>query len=1470
MVKSVVTHHSVHQKEVHQLLMTKASIDLFGPSVVAREINTILRNSDEVVAGLPIQLLLSRSNLRHLTPESKTTLSQLGLIDLDASGNVITRLHITGDSAYSVDPSDMRSILIRLGDNYHMIMDSISTGTDISQIILRQTGIIDKSKHADISHLDDGLIDAANKLLRVSKDNINAELKCVSDSTPDTLFISSTRKYNEVKKVDDSGNKLNPAPIEESNFVMRPLYKDDFEKLLIKSFPGIENTQAYKKLLNQLPQDSKDLKNAILSAEDAGLSSIDRLMRDHIQFFEKIGFRRSELENKDLIRVIFNSGDPFNGRPSFLIKEFDSGIPAEVSGLYNKLTPIFRERVGKYLFPDSGTSLSNDERLIVSLFTYNYFLRIENRIDTANLYQLFIDRRHVVVEDYGLTLNKNGNNLFRGAVPDEADVGSNIPNSIINKNIGKYQDADKITVHPFNVESVENLANTRHGAIPQKLTDQELSHLPGVNVVRIEGEQIFLITDLESARSFKMSNFNGEWEITIGFTHKLEWSEAQNRYIRIQLSELELSSVGTTVHRIQTLDDLTDLRQAISIYTDHFSNSRVHKSIFGKFMESAEAIDIELKDGIREIILNRKLDEPINFRLSESELREVILPILNGVHMNHILANGFRKNAYNAITRGDASLSSSYRVAANGEHYKSPATNSLFDINTGSADLISDARHLDAAFGPGHYQGSVTIISPTKSSFDPLTPDSIISTINNFEVKTMMPDIANKIIENLNLGIREAYAGKHKITHNTVSMHRSKGTTAATSVESFVKTDARGKVISVDGKPIEFKYLSTEIKEDSSIADILKIIRKMNKGAIADVNGFLQFKTVQAKQIMEHGRIKSLDQINGRVFIAVLHEIAYADSHYKYLRQLLEDAKLINPLKRLFEGESYTIKQKDREVLNEVVEIFIERRSSGFSTSDYKIINAVKHKYKKLMLEEVRDDFSYVFPQTRISSNAFDDVFYAIDGIIPMRDQDTLLMKAQNFASPNFMQKHADGSYRLKVNTNAILGEPATYHPRTLQNLVDEAMEPYRPKDSSGQVIPDKLPTGRELTAARTAEASEYSTIRNLFIPGAYMDVKYIVDYYNPRLSINIIQQITELRKSTEFKNIPNVSDEELLWRIFISDVIGLDRSSLVKYSGIPHPSTFDPDFAKNLAEIKFKPNYKYNEIGNYDVRTLFDRNFKIKAFRDPGGSTLSVVDRAGNRVGLAYENHNHMTISDLGLPHPHSGTINSRTNVPKESTIFYDRMYYANLLETRMISQAQYSEFVTAWAELIAVTTRAGDDQRSLQYLFRYLDTIEPGITIRIETESSVIRLVKANGEELTFIDNTEFAKHLAERYAPPTMYRDHVSGKWVKTSPESQVYRQANTDGSNNKPMFWLYRIYQDGPVRIYVEGTPEARFFREQVEAMIKFYDDLLNGDISLLMQLKAHETIMRFGRHGTKMIFGVGDFVKELDSFILRSL
>jgi hypothetical protein len=42
------------------------------------------------------------------------------------------------------------------------------------------------------------------------------------------------------------------------------------------------------------------------------------------------------------------------------------------------------------------------------------------------------------------------------------------------------------------------------------------------------------------------------------------------------------------------------------------------------------------------------------------------------------------------------------------------------------------------------------------------------------------------------------------------------------------------------------------------------------------------------------------------------------------------------------------------------------------------------------------------------------------------------------------------------------------------------------------------------------------------------MDVKYIAEYYYKKLYINIIQKISEWRKSTEFKNMKHVSDEEL------------------------------------------------------------------------------------------------------------------------------------------------------------------------------------------------------------------------------------------------------------------------------------------------------------------------------------------------------
>jgi hypothetical protein len=1208
---------------------------------------------------------------------------------------------------------------------------------------------------------------------------------------------------------------------------------------------------------------------AIEVAEDAGLSSIDRLMRDHIQFFEKLGFKRSELENKDLVNVIFQSGDPFNGRPSFLLKEFDSGIPTEIYDLYNKLTPTFRDKVGRYLYPGSGVnSLSPDEKLILSLFTYNYFLRIENRIDMANLYQLFIDGRYVLVEDYGLTLRKNGDNIFKGNVPTEADVGSHIPNSIINKNIGKYQDADKITVHPFNVESVENLANNRSGSIPQRLTDQELSHIPVVNVVRINGEQVFLITDLESARTFKLREFNGEHEITIGFTHKLEWSDAQNRYIVVQLNELELNSVGTAVHRIKTLDDLIELKQAIDIYSNRMAGGRVTEKVLGKDLESVKELNDQIEDIIKQIRESRNINEQTNAKLINKELDD-ILEILNSQNMNHLLANGFRKNSYNAIARGDASMLSSYRVTADGGYYKSPAANSLIDINTGNAKLIADTQHLDQAFGPGHYQGGITIVTPTRSSFDPKNKNDIIAIIDNFKVKSSMPGDVNKLIEDLNLALRESYTGKNSIIHNSISIHRANAANSNSASNTVTLTDRSGKTISVDGKPIEFRYLTTTTSSDASIADILKLIREMNKGSVKNLHAFLQLKEVMSKEIMSTPKtVTKLEQVLGRPYLAILSDVIHSDGHYPYLKQLLEDGGILTRLKSAFDGGDYEVRKGDLEVINKVVQIFIERRVGGISTHDLKIINGnAKYKHNDLMLREIRDDFSYILPETRVPSNAFDDTLYAVDGFIPVADEELILIKVQNFATANFFAKQSDGSYALKVNTNFFDTNSGKYTPRSIQELVDEAMDPYRPRDASGNIIPDKLPTGRQLTGARTAEASVYSTIRNLYILGAYLEVGNIAKYYDDRLHISILNKINSVRISTEFKDMKHVTDEDLLWRIFISDVIGIDRSTLMKYGDVPHPSAFDTDYAKNLATIQFSPKYKYNDIGNYDVRAIFDRNFRIKDYRDPGGHTFQVIDSNGNRVGLAHESHNQMTIADLGLQKPQQASQTVRI-VPKESTIFFDRMYYANLLETRLVTEAQYREFVTAWAEVIAITTKKGTDNKQLKYLFAILNDIDSGSRITIDTASNLVKTKDEFGNAVTFKDNIQIAEYLAKRFAPPTMYRDHVSGKWVKASPETQLYRQSHTDGSNNKPLFWLFRIYQDGPVRIYVDSTPEGRIFKSTVEDMIKMYDDILNGDFKVLFNLKAHFIYAKFGETGMGLIMGTNSAAKTIDDYIRK--
>jgi hypothetical protein len=244
------------------------------------------------------------------------------------------------------------------------------------------------------------------------------------------------------------------------------------------------------------------------------------------------------------------------------------------------------------------------------------------------------------------------------------------------------------------------------------------------------------------------------------------------------------------------------------------------------------------------------------------------------------------------------------------------------------------------------------------------------------------------------------------------------------------------------------------------------------------------------------------------------------------------------------------------------------------------------------------------------------------------------------------------------------------------------------------------------------------------------------------------------------------------------------------------------------------------------------------------------------------------MTIADIGISKIYH-SVQSRQTIPKESTLFFDLMYYANLLETRFVSKNQYKEFVDAWAEIIVLTSKDGSDYKTLKYIFGMLDEIDSGRKIAVDVTSSKIIIKDDVNKIWEFNDNYKLAEYLAERFAPPSMYRDHIFGKWVKASPETQRFKQSfNDGGSNNRAVFWLFRLYQDGPVRIYVEGTTEAKYFKPKIESMIELYDDILNGDITLLMQLQAHKMYMKLGKAGMGTVIGVNSIAKSLDDYIRR--
>jgi hypothetical protein len=203
------------------------------------------------------------------------------------------------------------------------------------------------------------------------------------------------------------------------------------------------------------------------------------------------------------------------------------------------------------------------------------------------------------------------------------------------------------------------------------------------------------------------------------------------------------------------------------------------------------------------------------------------------------------------------------------------------------------------------------------------------------------------------------------------------------------------------------------------------------------------------------------------------------------------------------------------------------------------------------------------------------------------------------------------------------------------------------------------------------------------------------------------------------------------------------------------------------------------------------------------------------------------------------------------------DRLYLANILETRFIDKAQAKIFADKWAELITYAHRT--DDKTLQ-LNRLLALINSNSDLSLKYDAASRTFI--SGSEV-FTSNREFAEFMGTRFAPPTMYRDPTSGNWVDVSEVTPTSKQS--DGQNGL-YNWLSDMYRTGMVEVFVEVSLNGKMFRREALRLIAFYDSILSGSTTIALQLRLRALAVDIQQSFFEGGMGLNRAVTNLDRII----
>jgi hypothetical protein len=1409
------------EKELFQILIMKIQAEIYGPSIVAEGIAKVYTGEGDWFKRIPVGMFL---NLHHdrLALEEKQFLADNGLIALDGD-SVRYKTKLLSDYR-SVSPLHMVTIIDRIRQMLAYHLDAVFTGTDI------QSSITSDQQAFHQLTSDDKLNRVAAAFFIETIKNFKAELKYIKSYDAGSFYFSSKFSYKDA-----------------SSSLLRPRYRAEVVELLSYEHGLSKDSELIKRITQFLPEDKNDNLNTIGSLRGFGLHSIDRILRDHRKLFTALGIIAKDgsvivdYQGKSLINWIFRNGDVFNGKPSLFINK-----PRMIRELHNHIQGDFLNRMGRMRFSDLYDPDNLEEKEKLSVIIFNYLLSCQNRIEMANLYQLFIDGRQITVKNYGLTLSPSKRSKFNYFIADK-----NI-SQLLKLNINHYEKFGKINIAPPDMSRVVNLVNNqvKNG----ELQEHQIYDVPGIKVSNFNGRNIFLIADLESISNYKLHKKEGF--ISFGVTHKLIWDDYYSIYREEWLSDRELTRLNTLV-----LSSSKDFKDLLSIIDDRIS-----------YLDHTP----ELKRSFESYQYNILKILKSNHGKVNTELLQELTPVLN--QLNFYAINLLRKNIYKALHDSEINLSSAKQLNFDFVPLNSPEMNLLVDIvnpkeniiGKSSKNIIYQSQKHDDTYTIGSIDQYLRFASPFSLNV-------------SFE-RDFTGSIYDDFLWQINTTIKRVFTGEIQSNENefiseliqsSINRLRSPGNKHVAGLDGeYLYKNINGSKLKLNGEIIKFKVINGSM--DNEMLKVLLDTENENllSGRYPTFDTlFLQLKSDKAKKLMQKRSKGHWDTQEGRVFTVILYEIIDSNENsYQYLKKLLMSFReassdnIYQKLSRLFAVEmdkvpdpmklnddiknNFTIGEKRR--LNEVFNTFIQRRFDGLSDYDIQNLSNPEFLDREELLKEVKNNFSCIVGRGQVVA------LHLHTGTTMTRSVDGYSLRAkENHGNLGLMMVSNLPDRKIKKDSNPIIrkcfsvngkGKDKLIHLK-IRDTFDSTTDPPTLEDIEKDYLnsvnfPKAIASGSREVFKAAGEIR--STLRYLFQLGSYLDIGPIEDYYAEINGYYSKMSFLKIIKEITPNSMSSVAENEMIWRIFISDVIGVDRSAMISYYQLPHPSVKQPDGWQTAMEyLEFIPSYK-SEIWFDAVRFLINQKTK--------DMTKSDVLYDINGDLLVSENaQTSMTIKDLALSPDEYSRI-----IPDKYMIFVDRMHIANLLETRMISQEQATEFIQEWKNIIGF----------------YRDTERNVKGGRMTPLMKIFETLKLDiDDDSAYQTNDKLAEFLSHRFAPPTMNRDPISGKWTKVlameyDPEKKMWllnpESSSTftqSSSDQFPFGFFMNMYKNGLMEIFVEGTQNALEAKIGMKEIIEIYDEILKGNN--IKDLKSFIEKLNQKDFSFQSLYGINSMVSMLD-------